>query len=127
MLELQDPVFGSLNYAQGIWTFLPKEPTDGVLIGVYAPEAGPSGQQRSLFSRVRAELPQFESLARDYIASCAEPSVPVDQLSTYSVQIGDDDATQREEFVLELSDEDAYVVHRVSFKAGRPVNCGFDD
>ena len=51
----------------------------------------------------------------------------VSQLSIYSVQIGDDGATQRNEFVLELADDEAFIVHRVSFKVGHPIDYGFDD
>ena len=35
--------------------------------------------------------------------------------------------TRRAEFVLELSDEDAFIVHRVSYRAGQTVDYGFDD
>jgi len=126
-IALRDPVFGLITYDQGIWTFLPKESEDGFMIGVDAPDAGPTEWQRAFFSRVRSELAEYERRARDYMASRVEPSVTVSQLSTYSVQIDDDDATQREEFVLELSDDDAFIVHRVSFRAGQPIDYGFDD
>ena len=127
VIALQDPVFGLITYDKGIWTFLPKKPEDGFMTGVDAPEAGPSDQQRSFFSRVHSELSEYERRARDYMTSRVEQSVVVSRLSTYSVQIGDEEETRREEFVLELSDEDAFVVHRVSFRAGQPVDYGFDD
>jgi len=127
VIESLDPVFGRITCDQGIWTFLPQRPEDGFMIGVDAPEAGPSDAQRAFFSRVRSELPEYERRARDYMASRVEPSVVVSRLSTYSVQIGDEEATRREEFVLELSDQDAFVVHRVSFRAGQPLDYGFDD
>lgn len=97
------------------------------MIGVDAPETGPTEQQRAFFSKVRAELPTYERRARDYMASRVEQSVVVSRLSTYSVQLDDDEATQREEFTLELSDEDAFIVHRVSFRGEQPIDYGFDD
>jgi len=127
VLALQDPVFGPVTYDQGIWTFLPKKPEDGFMIGIDAPASGPSNQQRLFFGRVRSELLAFERRARDYMRSRVEASVDVSRLSTYSVQVGSDEETQREEFVLELSDQDAFVVHRVSFQAGQPTDYGFDD
>jgi hypothetical protein len=35
--------------------------------------------------------------------------------------------TWRREFVLELCDSEAIVIHRVSFRAREPVDYGFDD
>src|SRR4051812_1731879 len=126
VIEVQDPVFGLITYDQGIWTFLPKKPDDGFMIGVDAPEVGPSDQQRSLFRHVRSELSEYERRARDYITSRVEKSIDVSRLSTYSVQIGNDEETDREEFVLEISDQDAVIVHRVSFTAGQPIDYVFD-
>ncbi len=126
-IERQDAVFGSITYDQGIWTFLPKQPGGWFMIGVDAPESGPSDQQRSLFSRVRSELPDYERRARDFMRPQVERSVDVSRLSTYSVQIGNDEETKEEQFVLELSDHDASIIHRVSFKSGQPIDYGFDD
>ena len=61
---------------------------------------------------MRSQVPQPANMSR---------------FSAYSVQIGDDDEARREEFVLELSDEDAFIVHRVSFREGQAVGYGFDD
>lgn len=127
VIRLADAVFGSITFEHGIWTFLPKKPEDGFLIGVDAPQEGPSAGQRAFFCQVRSELAAYEQKAREYMVSHVTSSVKVASLSTYSVQIGDDEATQREEFVLDLSDEDAFIVHRVSFRAGQPVDYGFDD
>jgi hypothetical protein len=126
-IESDDPVFGHIKFDQGVWTFLPTRPEDGFMIGVHAPEAGPSDQQRSFLSRVRSALPEYERHARDYMKSRVDQSVDVSRLSTYSVQMGDDDQTRREAFVLELSDDDAFIIHRVSFSSGQPVDYGYDD
>ena len=48
-------------------------------------------------------------------------------LSIYSIEIGSDYETGSQQFVLELSDDDAIVVHRVLFRAGEPVEYEFDD
>lgn len=127
IIELRDPVFGLITFDQGIWTFLPTKPEDGFMIGVDAPEAAPTEQQRAFFNLLRSEFAEYERLARDYMTSRVEPSVIVSQLSTYAVQIDDDEATQRGEFTLEMSDDDAFIVHRVSFRAGQPIDYGFDD
>lgn len=126
-VELQDPVFGLIRYDRGIWTFLPTKPEDGFMIGVDAPNTGPSEQQRAFFSQLSLKLSDYECRARDYMASRVEPSLAVSKLSTYSVQIEADAATQRGEFTLEMSDDDAFIVHRVSFRAGQPIDYGFDD
>lgn len=98
------------------------------MIGIVAEESGPSAQQQEFFTRLRSNLNDYVRRAKDYIASRADCSaVNVSQLGIYSVQIDDDIATQREEFVLELSDKDAFIIHRVSFKQGQPVEYGFDD
>ncbi len=127
VVELRDPVFGLITYNNGIWTFLPTKPEDAFMIGVDASEAGPTAQQRAFFCQLRSELAEYERRARDYMASRVEPSVIVSKLSTYAVQIDDDDATHRGEFTLEMSDDDAFIVHRVSFRAGQPIDYGFDD
>ena len=127
VIELPDPVFGRITYDQGIWTFLPTKPDDGFMIGVDAPEAGPTERQRAFFSRLRSDLAEYERRARDYMSSRVEPSVMVSELSIYAVQIEDDEATRRGEFTLEMSDDDASIVHRVSFRAGEPMDYGFDD
>lgn len=57
----------------------------------------------------------------------AADTVNVSPLSTYSVQIGDERETRREEFVLEHSDDDAIFLHRMSFRAGWPVGYGLDN
>jgi hypothetical protein len=126
VVELRDPVFGLITYKRGLWTFLPTKAEDGFMIGVEAPEAGPSTRQRNFFSQVRSELAEYERRAREYMASRVRPPVHVSQLSTFAVQIDDDAATQRGEFTLEMSDDDAVVIHRVSFRAGQPIDYGFD-
>lgn len=127
MIELKDPVFGAITYEQGVWTFLPKKLEDGYMIGIVAEEAGPSAQQRDLFTRLRSNLNDYERRANEYMASHEDCSANISQLRIYSVQIHDDAATRCGEFTLEFSDEDAFVIHRVLFRCEQPVEYGFDD
>ncbi len=126
-VELQDPAFGTLSFAQGIWAYVPKTPDGGFMVTVNAPETGPTKRQRDFFQRIRSSLPDVEHRARDFIRPRVDESVDATRLSIYSVEIGSDDETARQQFVLELSDEDAIVVHRVLFRAGEPVDYGCDD
>ncbi|MFN0051486.1 MAG: hypothetical protein ACKV0T_04800 [Planctomycetales bacterium] len=125
-IEVHDPVFGVLSFAHGIWTHVPREPNAGFMVTVDAPESGPTDRQRDFFQSIRANLPDFEHRANDFIRRCVDESLPL--LSVYSVEIGTDDETGRQEFVLELSDDDAHEIHRVQFRAGEPVDYdGFED
>jgi hypothetical protein len=126
-LEVQDPVFGPLTYDQGGWAFIPKKPGDGYMITIAAPETGPTAEQRNFFQAVRAKLSDFVQRARDFMRSRVDASVDLSSLSVYSLEIGSDEETKRQEFVLELSDSEAIVIHRVSFRADEAVDYGFDD
>jgi hypothetical protein len=126
-VEVQDPVFGAISLTNGIWGYVPKTSDVGFLVTVDAPETGPTDRQRDLFQRIRSSLSDFEHRARDFIRPRVDESVDATRLSVYSVEIGNDDETARQQFVLELSDEDADVIHRVIFRAGEPVDYGFDN
>jgi hypothetical protein len=126
-VELHDPVFGCLTFSKGIWAFMPKTPGAEFMVTVDAPKTGPTDRQRDFFDRIRSSLSEFEGQARNFMRSRVDESVDATRLSVYSVEIGSDDETGREQFVLELSDDDAIVVHRVLFRAGEPVDYGFDD
>ncbi len=125
--RLSDPVFGPLVHDQGFWTFVPENPGDGFMILVEAPEAGPTAAQRAFFLDIRSRLADLEQRARDFLRSHAEKTIDPSRLSVYAVEIGGGEETKRQEFVLELSDNDAFVIHRVSFRAGEPVDHGTDD
>ncbi len=55
------------------------------------------------------------------------PATELSGLSVYSVEIGTAEETGRREFVLEFSDQDAIVIHRVSCRADEPVEYGYDN
>lgn len=97
------------------------------MISVDARESGPTDNQREFFVRIRAGLSDFEERARSFIQSENGEGVDVSILSTHAVVIGDDNETQDSRFTLELSDPNAWVIHRVEFCGERPLLYGFDD
>jgi hypothetical protein len=97
------------------------------MITVDAPDTGPTPEQRAFFQHVRSRLAEFEQRGRDYMRSRVDDGVDVSRLSTYSVEIGSAEDTGRREFVLEMSDSDAIVIHRVTFRADEAVDYGFND
>jgi hypothetical protein len=127
VIEADDPVFGRLSYDQDIWSHVPKKPAEGFMITVDASESGPTQLQRDFFQKTRSSLSNFERLARNFMRSRVEQGIDVSRLSVYSVEIGNDDKCRRESFVLEMSDQKAIIIHRVSFSGGKPVDYGFDD
>jgi len=126
VIAADDPVFGRITFEQGIWTFIPNPPTEGFMITVDALESGPSQLQRDFFQKVRTSLPDFEQRARDFMRSRVDPGVEVSSLSVYSVEIGSDDGSRQQRFVLEMCDAEAIVIHRVSFSGSEPVDYGYD-
>jgi hypothetical protein len=126
-IEMDDPVFGRISFDQGFWTFIPNPPAAGFMITIDARETGPTPEQRAFFQHISSRLGKFEERARDFMRSRVDAGVDVSRLSTYSVEIGSADDTGRREFVLELSDSDAIVIHRVTFRADEAVEYRFDD
>jgi hypothetical protein len=126
-LDVRDPVFGRLNFSEGLWSLVPPTPGAEFMITVDAPETGPTDRQRAFFHNIRSSLSEFECRARNFMRSRVDESVDVSRVSVYSIEIGSDDETERQQFVLELSDSDALVVHRVLFRWGEPVDYGCDD
>ena len=122
-----DPVFGHIAFEQGIWTFIPNPPTEGFMITVDAPESGPSQLQRDFFQKIRTSLADFEQRAREFMRSRVDAGVEVSSLSVYSVEIGSDDESRQQRFVLEMCDAEAIVIHRVSFSGSEPEDYGYDD
>ncbi|MBM4003942.1 MAG: hypothetical protein FJ295_11755 [Planctomycetes bacterium] len=122
-----DSVFGHIEFEQGIWMSIPHSRTAGFMVSVDASDSGPSQLQRDFFQQIRDNLSEFEQRARDFMRSRVEPGVEVSSLSIYSVEIGADDATRQQRFVLEMSDTDEIEVHRVEFLGGFAVEYGCDD
>jgi hypothetical protein len=126
-VEIQDPVFGDLTFTDGSWVYIPKTANAGFMVSIDATECGPTDRQRDFFQRIRGRLPDLVHRAIDYMRRRVGESIDLSRLSVYSVEIGTDDETGREEFVLELSDDDAFIVHRVAFRAGEPFDYGAGD
>lgn len=122
-----DPDFGSITYHCGIWTHVPDREDLGYMVTICASESGPSDKQRALFRDIRAKLTQLERAAKDFINSEARGELDAAALSVYSLEIGADDDVAADRFVLELSDADQDLIHRVSFHAGQPVAYTCDD
>jgi hypothetical protein len=127
VIQMDDPVFGHMTFEQGLWAFIPDPQTEEFMVTVPAPETGPTPEQRALFQDIRSQLSGYEQRARDYMRSRVDKGIDVSALSTYSVAMGSTEETARREFVLELSDSEATIIHRVSFRADEPVEYGFDD
>ncbi len=127
VLAADDPAFGRITFEQDIWTSIPTPAVNGFMIAVDAPESGPSQLQRDFFQKVRARLSEHEQRAREFMRSRVDAGVDVSRLSVYSVEVGSDAECQREGFVLEMSDADAVVIHRVSFAGIEPVDYRLDD
>ncbi|MFO1492518.1 MAG: hypothetical protein U1F77_01455 [Kiritimatiellia bacterium] len=126
VIAADDPVFGRITFEQGIWAFIPKSPTEGFMITVDASESGRSQLQRDVFQKIRASLSDFELRARDFMRTRVEPGVEVADLSVYSVEVGSNDESRRQRFVLEMSDSEAIVIHRVSFCGSEAIDYGYD-
>ncbi len=61
------------------------------------------------------------------ICSRVDSAVEVSRLSVYSIEIGNEDETRQHRFVLEMSDANAIVIHRVTFSGSEAVEYGYDD
>jgi hypothetical protein len=125
--SVDDPVFGRITFDHGIWSFIPSSTGGDYMITVVAPESGPSDEQRIFFGRIRPQVADFEERARAFIQSETTGEVDVSILSTYGIDIGDSAETEDGRFTLELSDPNAWVIHRVEFCGDSPILYGFDD
>ena len=123
--ETRDPDFGTGVFESGCWTFLDAG-TLGFVVFVPAGPSGPSAAQRRFYRSVIARLPSLEEAAKARILEEAGAGATLPPLQVYSVQLGDDDVTGRNEFTLELSDSQALVLHRIRFRDGEAVDCEFD-
>lgn len=125
-IAVDDPVFGHITYEQGTWTFIPNPSVGGFMRTISAPESGPSQMQRDFFQMFRRTLPELEKNAREFMRSHIAPGIEVSGLSVYSVEIGGDNETKQQRFIIEMSDYNAIVIHRVSFSGSEAVDYGYD-
>jgi hypothetical protein len=125
--KIDDPVFGLIIHKRNIWSHIPDAETDGFMVTIDAPITGPSDMQREHFQKIQSALVTLRQQSLAFIKMKARKSVDARGLSIYSVGVGDDEDCQKERFVLEFSEENADLIHRVSFDGGQPKEYGFDD
>lgn len=123
--ETRDSDFGTGVFENGHWTFLDAG-TLGFVVVVDADADGPTNSQREFFRSLLARLPALEETARNRILAEAGSGITLPPLQVYSLHLGNEAATLRREFTLELSDSQALVVHRVRFQDDVAVSAEFD-
>lgn len=121
-----DPVFGRIEFEDGIWSSVPAEPLD-FLMAIDAPETGPTESQRAFYLALRRELPCRVAECKAFISTHADAPSNLSGMTVYSVEIGSDEALERGQFVMELSDDQANEIHRVEFKNRKPKTYAVDD
>ncbi|MCZ7649083.1 MAG: hypothetical protein M5U26_28155 [Planctomycetota bacterium] len=129
VIRLEDPVFGALEYDSYIWCTVIKPDNEKYepFVTIDAGEEGPSDRQRQLYMEIQERLPEYLERGRAHTKAHAYMPVEASELNVYSFAIGDSEETARQEFVLELTDEDAAFIHRVTFRGTEPVDYGCDD
>ena len=121
---LEDPVFGRIEFARGVWTSMrtAKPP----MLVIVAPESGPVESQRSFYRRIYASFDKLAADARRFVRASA-PEVDVSRLSPYAIDIGPESEVALGSFVIEFADEHQNEIHRVEFINGKPATYGCDD
>ncbi len=125
-VEMDDHVFGHMTFDRGIWTHIPVTSAGDYMITVDGVDSGPTAEQRDLFEYIRSRLDDFVRQAQEYMWT-RDKYTDTSGLTVYSVAIGSSEEALHQEFILELSDKDAEVIHHVSFRAGKPIDYGVDD
>lgn len=123
---IDDPVFGRITFESGLWSFIPQSEGDGHMVVIDAPETGPSPQQRDFYLKISRDLAGWENKARDYMQQRFPSNATVRTLATYAVIVGSEDETRSGTFTLELSDDEASEIHRVTFGGESPVSYEMD-
>lgn len=125
--QITDPVFGLLTFRNGLWITATELSQSGWFTSVDAPLSGPSETQRRLLQKIRANFEVLRGQSLDFIGTHAFASIDVATLSIYSTEIGTDAECADGKFTLEYADEQADLVHRVTFERGAPTVYGCDD
>jgi hypothetical protein len=123
---LSDPIFGNLERDGDLWVVTPPEPDHGFMVILVADESGPSIQQQNFYQRRIANLTQHEGEAKSFIGS-QNSDLDLTTLTIYALEIGTEEELDRGEFVLELSDQEAFEIHRIAFRDLVPSTYGIDD
>jgi hypothetical protein len=124
---LEDPAFGHIEYERGLWSFVPQTRGEGFMISIEAPLSGPSELQRLFFQSVRDELGLWKERARAFIKTQEGVEIDPQSLDVYAGIIENDLQTPGGVFTLEMSDANAFEIHRVTFRGAEAVEYGCDD
>jgi hypothetical protein len=124
--NLDDPVFGSIEFRDGLWSSVPTRDLHH-MIGIVASETGPTRHQREFYIALRNDLAVREAECKAFIARQTGRPSNLSEMSVYAVEIGTETDLIAGQFVIELSDREANEIHRVEFKHGRPESYGVDD
>jgi hypothetical protein len=124
--RLDDPVFGTIEFQHGLWTSVPTKALD-YLVGVDAPETGPTQAQRDFYTALNQNLPARVAECKAFIGGHDAPPPGLTDMTVYAVDIGPDEEIGRGQFAIELSDAQANEIHRVCFKNGKPAAYEVDD
>jgi len=122
---IEDTVFGRMEFDHGVWTRIPTEEKNFMVV-VVASKVGPVESQRAFYKKLSASLEETVASARRFVQASAS-SVDVTSLLLYSVEIGPDEEIACDAFVVELSGEKQSPIHRVEFIGGKPSVYGCDD
>lgn len=123
--EIEDGVFGRIEFANGVWTSIPKD-EKGYMVLVIAPESGPVESQRAFFKKLSASLAEIVECAKSFVQA-STGSVDSASLSLYSIEIGPDYEIAQYAFTIELTGAEQSPIHRVEFISGQPSIYGCDD
>jgi hypothetical protein len=123
--QLDDAVFGSLEFDRGVWTRTPKE-KKGFMVVLFAPESGPVEAQREFFRTLSRSLEATVENARRFVQKSAG-DIDAGSLVLYAVEIGSPEEIAQGVFVIELSDAEQNEIHRAEFVGGKPTVYGCDD
>ena len=112
-------VFGKLEYERGVWVHMPADLHRGFMVTVCADKNGPSEAQELFFNHIVRNIEKYEKKAKEFILT-SKYLDHTDNLSIYSINIGNDDETLNHLFYLEMSDKKAEEIHIITFQDNIP-------
>lgn len=124
-LIIDNDIFGKLEFDRGVWVRLPEDLNHGFMITVCADKKGPSKKQELFFLKIIENIEMYENKAKKFIVS-SKYLENTDNLSTYSINIGDEDETINHIFYMEMSDDRAEEIHIIKFQQNTPMTYSVD-
>ena len=129
-LTLDDPVFGRIDFQRlhGIemWCHSPNDESSHMIL-IVAPASGPTQVQREFYNSLRRDMISIEAECKRFISSQEEPPQNLQDMTIYSIEIGEEAELAKGKFVIELADKDADEIHCVEFMNRKPMTYGMDD